>query len=90
MKNSTDEIIVELLANERSMEEIYTEFEISRAYLYAINSGKKYRMEGFKYPVRKLDGLLDPNSEHQKQKARAIRDNMEPLETYTLHLPEHG
>ena len=90
MKNSTDEIIVELLANERSMEEIYTEFEISRAYLYAINSGRKCHMEGFKYPVRKLDGLLDPNSERQKQKARAIRDNMEPLETYTLHLPEHG
>jgi len=58
MRNSTDEIIVELLANERSMEEIYTEFEISRAYLYAINSGKKYRMEGFKYPLGNWMGCL--------------------------------
>ena len=90
MKNSTDEIIVELLANERSMEEIYTEFEISRAYLYAINSGRKHRMNGFKYPVRELTGQLDPNSERQKQKANATEANMEPLETYTLHLPEHG
>jgi len=44
-------------------------------------------MEGFKYPVRELEGLLNPNSANQKQKARAIRDNMEPEETYTLHLP---
>ena len=87
MTNSTDEIIVELLADEKTMEEIRTEFEISRAYLYAINSGRKCRMEGFKYPVRELEGLLDPNSAKQKQKVRAIRDNMEPEETYTLHLP---
>jgi len=87
MTNSTDEIIVELLANEKTMEEIHTEFEISRAYLYAINSGRKCRMEGFKYPIRELEGLLNPNSAKQKQKARAIRDNMEPEETYTLHLP---
>ena len=87
MTNSTDEIIVELLANEKTMEEIRTEFEISRAYLYAINSGRKCHMEGFKYPIRKLGGLLDPNSANQKQKARVLRDNMEPEETYTLHLP---
>ena len=87
MTNSTDEIIVELLANEKTMEEIRTEFGISRSYLYSINSGRKCHMERFKYPIRELEGLLDPNSAKQKQKARVLRDNMEPEETYTLHLP---
>ena len=87
MTNSTDEIIVELLANEKTMEEICTEFEISRAYLYAINAGRKCPIEGFQYPIRKLTMGLDVNSGRQKQRARAIRDNMEPEETYTVHLP---
>ena len=90
MKNSTDEIVVELLANEKTAEEIYTEFEISREKLQAINTGKLYPMEGFQYPIRKLTRPINPDSERQKQKARVLDENMEPRETYTLHLPKHG
>ena len=80
-----DEIIVELLADELSMIEIAKEFGVSRCFIYAINSGKKHKMENFKYPIRELDGQIDENSERQKQKARAILYNMEPETTYTIH-----
>ena len=90
MTNSTDEIIVELLANEKTMEEIYSEFRISRETLYAINTGKKYPMEGFRYPVRKLNrNPVNPNSLRQQQKEKMIDENMEPKETYVMHLPKH-
>ena len=82
-----DELIVELLAKELSMNKIAKEFRVSRAMVYAINNGDKHRMDNFKYPIRELKGQLDKNSGRQQMKARAIEENMEPMETYTLHLP---
>ena len=82
-----DELIVELLANELTLNNIAKEFGVSRGLVYAINNGQKHKMDNFKYPIRELDGQLDKNSERQQMKARAIEENMEPMETYALHLP---
>ena len=88
LADKVDEIVVELLAKERTMAEIYVEFEISRETLGAINTGKKYPMEGFRYPIRRLNSNpINPNSKRQKQKEKMIDENVEPRETYTLHLP---
>ena len=83
-----DEIVVELLAKERTMQEIYKEFGISRYTLNDINTGKKFPMEGFRYPIRKQNAHpIDPNSKSQKRRDRVVAENGEPAQTYTLHRP---
>jgi len=42
------ELMVELYANELSMEEIMAEFGISKSFLYSINAGKKHPIEDYK------------------------------------------
>ena len=49
-----DEIIVELLANEFSMQEIAKEFGVSRYYVNDVNQGNRGKIEGFRYPVRSV------------------------------------
>ena len=49
-----DEIIVELLANEFSMQEIAKEFGVSRYYVNNINLGIHGTIDGFRYPVRSV------------------------------------
>ena len=53
-QDQTDEIIVELLANEFSMKEIAKEFGVSRYYVNNINLGIHGTIEGFRYPIRSV------------------------------------
>ena len=53
-QDQTDEIIVELLANEFSMQEIAKEFGVSRYYVNNINLGIHGTIEGFRYPIRSV------------------------------------
>ena len=53
-QDQIDEIIVELLANEFSMQEIAKEFGVSRYYVNNINLGIHGKIGGFRYPVRSV------------------------------------
>ena len=53
-QDQIDEIIVELLANEFSMQEIAKEFGVSRYYVNNINLGIHGTIEGFRYPIRSV------------------------------------
>ena len=53
-QDRTDQIIVELLANEFSMQEIAKEFGVSRYYVNNINLGIHGTIEGFRYPIRSV------------------------------------
>jgi len=53
-QDQIDEIIVELLANEFSMQEIAKEFGVSRYYVNDVNQGNRGKIEGFRYPVRSV------------------------------------
>ena len=54
-QDDVDEIVVELFANEVTMNDISDEFGVSVSYIYNINCGKRFRMEGFNYPIRKRE-----------------------------------
>jgi AraC-like DNA-binding protein len=47
-----DQIIVELHANELTMQEIAEEFGVSTSYIYEVNQGKYGRIPNYSYPVR--------------------------------------
>ncbi len=79
------ELMVELYANELSMEEIMAEFGISKSFLYSINAGKKHPIEDYKYPIRQVH---QKNEATQHRLDKLIELNMEPPQTYTIHLPE--
>ena len=74
-QDDVDEIVVELLANEVTMNDISDEFGVSVSNIYSINSGKRFRMEGFKYPIRKMS-------------SPKRREDLEVLEYYLLMFPE--
>ena len=79
------ELMVELYANELSMEEIMAEFGISKSFLYSINAGKKYPIEDYNYPIRRVH---QKNEVTQHRLDKLIELNMEPPQTYTINLPE--
>ena len=62
-QQKVDEIVVELLANELTMIEIADEFGICKAHVYNINSGKRFKMDGFNYPIREMDDLQKEDHE---------------------------
>ena len=51
-QDRTDQIIVELQANELSVQEIAKEFGVSRYYVNNINQGKYGRIPSYSYPIR--------------------------------------
>ena len=51
-ENQVYEIIVELYANELSMEEIGKDFGVSIGLISEINKGKTYPIDRYNYPVR--------------------------------------
>jgi DNA invertase Pin-like site-specific DNA recombinase len=53
-QDRTDQIIVELLANELTPHEIAKEFGVSYQLVYGINNGRYGRIPGFNYPVRRM------------------------------------
>ena len=74
-QDDVDEIVVELLANEVTMNDISDEFAVRVSNIYSIKSGKRFRMEGFKYPIRKMS-------------SPKRREDLEVLEYYLLMFPE--
>ena len=57
-QDRTDQIIVELLANELTPHEIAKEFGVSYQLVYGINNGRYGRIPGFYYPVRRMTAKL--------------------------------
>ena len=53
-QEEVDQIMVELLANELMVDDIAAEFGVSRSHIYNINSGKNFKIDGFKYPIREM------------------------------------
>ena len=53
-QDRTDQIIVELQANELTPHEIAKEFGVSKQLVYGINNGRYGRIPGFNYPVRRM------------------------------------
>ncbi len=74
-QEEVDEIVVELLANEVTINDISDEFGVSVSYIYNINCGKRFKIEGFKYPIRKME-------------SPKRREDPEILEYYPLMFPE--
>ena len=57
-QDRTDQIIVELQANELTPQEIAKEFGVSKQLVYGINNGRYGRIPGFNYPVRRMSAKL--------------------------------
>ena len=53
-QDRTDQIIVELQANDLTPHEIAKEFGVSYQLVYGINNGRYGRIPGFNYPVRRM------------------------------------
>jgi len=69
-----EEIMVELYANELTMQEIAEEFGVSRQCIHDINTGMYGNIPGYNYPVRRMKA-------YPKEKT----PDMEPwLDCYTL------
>tara|TARA_R100001244_G_scaffold106742_1_gene79199 strand:- start:133 stop:381 length:249 start_codon:yes stop_codon:yes gene_type:complete len=49
-----EEIMVELSANELTVNEIAKEFGVSRQYVHGINIGMYGNIPGYNYPVRRM------------------------------------
>ena len=54
-KDRKEEIMVELSANELTVNEIAEEFGVSRQYIHGINIGMYGNIRGYNYPVRRTD-----------------------------------
>jgi hypothetical protein len=53
-KDRKEEIMVELSANELTMQEIAEEFGVSRQCIHDINTGMYGNIPGYNYPVRRV------------------------------------
>jgi len=58
-RDLVDEIMVELYADELSMNDIAKEFDISIRHLYNINDGQRWQLPNFHYPVRNCDRSIN-------------------------------
>ena len=53
-QDQIDQIIVELQANEFSVEKIAKEFGVTTSYVWQINNGTYGTIRGYNYPVRRI------------------------------------
>ena len=78
------EIIIELQADEWTLDRIASEFGISRCLVSEINAGNMHRVTGFQYPARPR---LKKSLRKKQAEMEFYRDELDLDNTYTLHYP---
>jgi len=82
-RDLVDEIMVELYADELSMNEIAKEFDISIRHLYNINDGQRWQLPNFHYPVRHCDRSINQGDSDMDmpRELRAIISDLEQTQS---------